>query len=536
MKVTMGENQGIEQVLGKLVELLTEKKNETASSGKQIVPHTETIQRLELMPNDVKLEGIRNYLPWSRRALRLLKAKGLEGFVSGKSVEPQDKSSAEWSIWDATNSLVAAWLLSSMSPTIATSVDTIASATEIWQSIAKMYSGAGNVMLWAETEDTISDLKQGELSLMDYVAELKRLWADVDQYDPIELPHSECVAWVRKWIEKRRVLQFLRGLNSEFEGRRASMFHQSALPSLEEAIAAMAQEELRLKMMRGAASPPSRPIFAATRIKETMQCYNCGKEGHLIRDCPQPLKPNRGRGRGGARGALRGVRGRGGRSGYTANAATIGEQSCKVAGIATAELEEQKQLKGKTHSMEDEDAEAPSGGFINFAYIDEGNYAHASISPQISRLNWILDSGASRHVTGTSSEFMSYTLYPPTHNETIQTADGTPQPIKGVGTVQCTPSILLSSVLHVPAFPVNLVSLSALVDQLDCRVILDRENCMIQERQTGRRLGSATRRSGLWYMDREETSDVLCTVLGATGGDKKSMVMLLIKYAKSFLM
>ena len=61
MKVTMGENQGIEQVIGKLVELLTEKKNETSSSGKQIVPHTETIQRLELMPNDVKLEGIRNY-------------------------------------------------------------------------------------------------------------------------------------------------------------------------------------------------------------------------------------------------------------------------------------------------------------------------------------------------------------------------------------------------------------------------------------------------------------------------------------------
>ena len=115
---------------------------------------------------------------------------------------------------------------------------------------------------------------------------------------------------------------------------------------------------------------------------------------------------------------------------------------------------------------------------------------------------------------------MSYTLYPPTHNETIQTADGTPQPIKGVGTVQCTPSILLSSVLHVPAFPVNLVSLSALVDQLDCRVILDRENCMIQERQTGRRLGSATRRSGLWYMDREETNDAPCTVLAATVGER----------------
>ena len=48
---------------------------------------------------------------------------------------------------------------------------------------------------------------------MDYVAELKRLWAELDHYDPIELPHSECVAWVKKQVEKKRVLQFLRGLN-----------------------------------------------------------------------------------------------------------------------------------------------------------------------------------------------------------------------------------------------------------------------------------------------------------------------------------
>ena len=74
---------------------------------------------------------------------------------------------------------------------------------------------------------------------MDYVAELKRLWADLDHYDPIELPHPECVAWVKKWVEKKRVLQFLRGLNPEFEERRAALFHQPNLPSLDEAIAAM---------------------------------------------------------------------------------------------------------------------------------------------------------------------------------------------------------------------------------------------------------------------------------------------------------
>ena len=59
------------------------------------------------------------------------------------------------------------------------------------------------------------------------------------------------MAWVKKWVEKKRVLQFLRGLNPKFEGRRAALFHQANLPSLEEAIAAMAQEETRLKVIKG---------------------------------------------------------------------------------------------------------------------------------------------------------------------------------------------------------------------------------------------------------------------------------------------
>jgi hypothetical protein len=48
------------------------------------------------MPNDVKLEGVKNYLAWSRRIVLLLKAKGLEGFVNGKLTEPAHHSSVDW--------------------------------------------------------------------------------------------------------------------------------------------------------------------------------------------------------------------------------------------------------------------------------------------------------------------------------------------------------------------------------------------------------------------------------------------------------
>jgi hypothetical protein len=78
-----------------------------------------------------------------------------------------------------------------------------------------------------------------------------------------------------------------------------------------------------------------------------------------------------------------------------------------------------------------------------------GNFVNLA---RYGKRNWILDSRASRHVTGTSSEFASYIPFPSTCKETIQTTDGRAQPIQGMCTVECTPLITLSSVLYVPSF------------------------------------------------------------------------------------
>ncbi|WVZ50418.1 hypothetical protein U9M48_001671, partial [Paspalum notatum var. saurae] len=463
----MGDNQGIEQVLGKLVELPTAKKAEAPSTSKEALPQMNAFQKLELMPIDIKLEG---------------------------------------------------------------SVDTLPTAAGIWEAVSKMYSGSGNVMLLAETDDRIYHLKQGELPLMAYLAELKRLWADLDHYEPIELPHAECVAWVKKYVEKRRVLQFLRGLNSEFEGRRAAMFHQSSLPSLEEAIAAMAQEESRLKVMKGNAPSPPRPAFVVAESHDTRICYNCGEKGHLSRACPQPQRSHRGRGRGSDRGTSRGGGYRGGRRGYRANFAMPEEIASDLVTIPVAELEELKKLRENKSNSKYDDQGAVSTSIDNVANLvhsDSGMRNNALVSTKKLNSSWILDSGASKHVTGTPNEFTSYIPYPHSYKETIQTADGTSQPIRGVGTVKCTPSITLSSVLYVPSFPVNLVSISSLVDQMDCRVSLDCENCLIQERKTGKRLGTGVQHNGLWFLDRRKTDEAICLALTTVASEEEAKVMLL---------
>jgi hypothetical protein len=54
------------------------------------------MQRIELLPNDIKLEGMRNYLSWSRIALLNLEVKGFEKYVTDEYTEPENKEGAEW--------------------------------------------------------------------------------------------------------------------------------------------------------------------------------------------------------------------------------------------------------------------------------------------------------------------------------------------------------------------------------------------------------------------------------------------------------
>jgi hypothetical protein len=127
------------------------------------------------------------------------------------------------------------------------------------------------------------------------------------------------------------------------------------------------------------------------------------------------------------------------------------------------ELEELRRFKLQVENSKEylDDTAVYFGNFAGYSHANKGIQALASTK---SHIDWIIDSGASRHVTGTSSEFVEYYLSKHVSSETVQTADETSQPISGIGLVRCSSSITLSSVLHVPSFPVNLLSVSSLVD------------------------------------------------------------------------
>ena len=81
--------------------------------------------------------------------------------------------------------------------------------------------------------------------------------------------------------------------------------------------------------------------------------------------------------------------------------------------------------------------------------------------------SWVLDSGASFHMTPDSTSLTS--VGPPVFPISFQTADGTPLSVSCQGTLLST-DFSVPAVSHVPQLTIQLLSVGQLTD-LGCRVI-----------------------------------------------------------------
>ena len=89
----MGDQKVLAEVLEKLTMFLTSKTD--GSSSGAMVPRQEVVQKIDLPPTEIKLEGATNYLSWSRRVMLVVEQKDLDGHWVGIVGEPGDKTSAE---------------------------------------------------------------------------------------------------------------------------------------------------------------------------------------------------------------------------------------------------------------------------------------------------------------------------------------------------------------------------------------------------------------------------------------------------------
>ena len=72
-----------------------------------------------------------------------------------------------------------------------------------------------------------------------------------------------------------------------------------------------------------------------------------------------------------------------------------------------------------------------------------------------SSFTWVIDFGATDHLTSNSSLFTTFQSHPST--STVTLADGSTPCVLGLGTIHTTPLITLTSVMSLPQFSFNII-------------------------------------------------------------------------------
>lgn len=119
-----------------------------------------------------------------------------------------------------------------------------------------------------------------------------------------------------------------------------------------------------------------------------------------------------------------------------------------------------------------------------FASTKSGTYAIAfHISPSTSS-SWIIDSGASDHMIGLSSLLSSYSIC--SNCDKVRVTNERLSSIYGKWSVNVSPTMSLSLVLHVFKLATNLLSISYITCDLNCLVTFFPSHCVFRTSIWGR--------------------------------------------------
>ncbi|RVW73920.1 Retrovirus-related Pol polyprotein from transposon RE1 [Vitis vinifera] len=148
-----------------------------------------------------------------------------------------------------------------------------------------------------------------------------------------------------------------------------------------------------------------------------------------------------------------------------------------------------------------------SASQASIASVAQPGNASACLTHTSSLGPWILDSGASDHLSGNKDLFSSITTT--SDLPTVTLANGSQTVAKGIGLALPLPSLPLTSVLYTPECPFNLISISKITRTLNCSITFSDKFVTLQDRSTGKTIGIGRESQGLYHLT-SDSSPAVC--------------------------
>ncbi|GMI72423.1 hypothetical protein HRI_000911600 [Hibiscus trionum] len=488
-----------------------------------------------------------NYNTWKRSMLMALSAKNKLGFVDG-SISAPASTSDRFNAWTRANNLVNSWILNSVSKDIAASLLYHSTAAAIWKDLEERFQQTNGPRIF-HLKKKLNELAQGSMSVSTYYTNLKILWDELVSVKSVCFCSLCTCGGVKKMLDdqqREQTMQFLMGLNESYAHVRAQILLMDPFPSISKVFSWILQEEnQRTISLNGSSEVTSNPVFAVQKHvpqhskRSRPQCTHCHMLGHTKEKCfklhgyPPGYSFRSQKGVSTAQAHAVAylacakepyLSSSDSGSVESSNSALTNQQCQQLIAMLTSQMNTTSQISSVV-DIPSSSINLSMQGMI-LSYINSLSTFHNSF-------NWIIDSGASRHICCSKAAFESLN---PVFNSSVMLPNATIVKVTHAGTVRLSPEFVLTNVLYVPGFKLNLIAVSELVKSSNLTVLFDKSHCLIQDLH--HTIGKADLLQGLYllHLPFDKHANVLCSssnVVSASWhvrlGHPSDRVLLLLK-------
>ncbi|XP_019189879.1 PREDICTED: uncharacterized protein LOC109184338 [Ipomoea nil] len=464
------------------------------------------------------LIGSSNYGSWCASMWIALEIKNKWCIVNGSVIEP-NREHRQHTAWRRCNLMVCSWIFKSVHSSIAQSILHLDSARAVWEDLRSRFSqhDAQKISL---LQNDIYGLRQRNLSINEYYTKCKTLWEEMNTLRP--LPQSKCepkcscdlIGQIRKERDEDQVIRFLQGLNDEYNILKSNVLVLDPLLDVYKVFVMAEKMERQISFTNLSignsditqanavhSQESSEEIIAAVNTynyrrngnnNKSAKCTFCGMSGHTIDKCYKK--------HGYPPGWIPGFKSKGKQqqsvaalTDTTGDSGSISEQLQKILLLLQNQI-------GQTSNTKASAAVSRMPNFNNFNEKDpatEGKYSNAHInSISLCASTWIIDSGATDHITCSLDFFLDYHAV---QGIEVHLPTGNHITVRHIGNIAINGGICLKNVLHIPSFKFNIISVSKLLQDDCCTLTFTSGQCVIQD-ALGRKIGLARQENGLYIL------------------------------------
>ncbi|CAM8997807.1 unnamed protein product [Rhodiola kirilowii] len=472
---------------------------------------------------------------------RSLGIKAKLGFVQGSFPRPVDNP-FELARWDRCNNVILSWIANSVSEDISASMVHSISCIQVWTDLQDHFGGDNTMREYSISKD-ISLLMQGEMNVPTHFGKLLQLWGDEDSYENYDLCTLEEQCKSTKCMTnkklKTRIQKFLMGLNDIHSQIRSQILATRPTPSLNEVNSLVVSDEVQKKLTQPIMLEASALYSAFTnnndrtygqnneryqapndrqygnnkpyttqnlqnspngtqnnRNRRPLFCTHCQLQVHLKESCYKLVgySPGHKLYKGGPSPNYRGIK-------HSAN--NVSSSSTTTNTLSTEKVHAGPDDPSPSQLSQVQDQLTKLLHMFNQKEQKDTSQSHmAGISclttTKVTNNTWILDSGATDHVTPHMHLLFDVKLMKNPYE--VLMPNGTKAAVTHTGSCTINDNLIIHEVLLVPDFKFNLLSIGKLLASSAYIAHFVNNKCYIQYQAKHTILGIGDLTDGLYQL------------------------------------